>query len=120
MKTALVGKFKDGVMIKGRAAKIIAERCNDGLKEIKVALSKSKKASFTFERTTRVRVHQPTLMDPYEKRFVYVNTTERGDDGLFARKDINANELVAYYGGTLSPVENSCIPIHSNLTGHER
>ena len=38
-------------------------------------------------------------MDPLEKRFIYINETEWGDDGLFAKKDIGANEVVAYYSG---------------------
>ena len=38
MRTVLVGQFEDGIMIQGRSAKIIAERCNDGIKEIKFAL----------------------------------------------------------------------------------
>ena len=122
MKTVLVGQFRGGVMVEARPAKIIAERCNDGIKEIKVSTPKRYVPSFSFERNSRLRVYEPTVMDPYEKKFVYVNTTERGDDGLFAKKDIEANQVVAYYAGTYWHPNESItheVMIGGNQTGYE-
>ena len=101
MKTALTGKFKNGVMVEGRPAKIIAERCNDGLKEILISTPKVNSPIFSFQRNTRIRVHQPKVMDPFEKNTVYVSETATSGDGLFARRDIEANEVVSYYSGTI-------------------
>ena len=42
MITTLVGKFENGQMISAKTSKIIAERCNKGIKEIRVATPKKK------------------------------------------------------------------------------
>ena len=61
---------------------------------------------------------QPTIMDPYEKQIVYVNTTDWGDDGLFAKRDIKKGELVAYYNGLLfNQTENELW--FDNQTGYD-
>ena len=119
MRTVLVGQFEDGIMIQGRPAKITAERCNDGIKEIKVSSPKADAPTFRYGRTTRIDMgEQPTTMDPYERNFVYINTTKWGDDGLFAKKDIKSNELVAYYSGIFwDTAEMELFP--DNQTGYE-
>ena len=100
MKTLLIGKFENGIMIRGRPAKIKAERCNDGLKEIKISKVKTGAPTFKYSRPSRVNFgDKPTVMDPYENQMVFVNTTKWGDDGLFAKRDIKKGELVAYYSG---------------------
>ena len=100
MKTVLIGEFDDGIMLRGRPAKIVAERCNDGIKEIKISKVKASAPTFKYSRPTRVNIgDQPTVMDPYEKKTVYINTTTWGDDGLFAKRDIKEGEIVAYYAG---------------------
>ena len=118
MKTALIGKFKDGVMIEGKPTKVIAERCNDGIKEIQVDQTKPDSPNFSFKRNSRIRIHAPISMDPYEKKNVYVDITERGDGGLFARKNLKANELIAYYSGTFNNWKDYSLPL--NITGYER
>ena len=107
MRTALTGKFKNSVMIEGRPTKIVAERCNDGIKEIRVSPPKMNSPSFSFQRNTRIRIHQPRIMDPFEKNTVYINGTPSSGDGLFARRDIEANEVVSYYSGTISGREET-------------
>ena len=100
MRTVLVGQFKDGIMTEGRPAKIIAERCNDGIKEIKVSMPTYDAPTFKYGRTTRIDIgDQPTVMDPFESTYVYVNETEWAGEGLFAKKNIEANEIVSYYSG---------------------
>ena len=100
MQTVLVGQFKDGVMIKAKPAKIIAERCNDGIKEIKVSTPKIDAPILKYKRATRLNMgDQPTVMDPYEKANVYVGELEWGGDGLFAKRNVEMNEIIVYYGG---------------------
>ena len=119
LKTVLVGQFKNGIMIHSRPAKIIAERCNDGIKEIKISKIKSDAPTFKYRRPTNKDIgDQPTIMDPYEKQIVYVNTTDWGDDGLFAKRDIKKGELVAYYNGLLfNQTENELW--FDNQTGYD-
>ena len=119
MKTVLVGKFEDGIMLSGRPAKIVAERCNDGIKEIKISSIKPDAPTFKYSRPTRVNIgDQPKEMDPYERKLVYINTTKWGDDGLFAKKDIKVNELVSYYSGIIwDSAELELFP--NNQTGHD-
>ena len=115
MWTVLKGKFKDGVMVETTHRKIIAERCNDGIKEIKVSVAKKNSPVFSFKRNDRIRVHNPTVMDPYEKSIVYINTTELKGDGLFARRDIEPFELVSYYSGLIWP-----FPVMLTSTAYNR
>ena len=118
MKTALVGTFVDGVMIEGRPTKVIAERCNDGIKEVKVDRLKLDEPSIGFQRNTRNRIHNPTIMDHFEKKNVYVDQTDRGDVGLFARKNLRAKNVIAYYSGTIHSWKNYSEP--KNITGYAR
>ena len=88
MRTVLVGKFKDGAMMEARQSKIIAERCNDGIKEIKISPLPKENPVFSFKRNNRLRIHAPTIMDPFEKNTVYVQTTEGRGEGLFAHRTL--------------------------------
>ena len=118
MKTAIIGTFVDGVMIQGRASKVIAERCNDGIKEIKVDRPKFGGPNISFQRNARNRIHNPTVMDHFEKKNVYEDKTKRGDDGLFARKNLLAKNVIAYYSGTIHSWKDYSEP--KNITGYAR
>lgn len=124
MRTALVGKFQDGVMLEGRSTIIVAERCNDGIKELKLSrrnqIKKKDIPIFRFYRNTRVRIHQPTLMDPFEKNTVFIRTDDKKGDGLFARRDIESNEVVAYYSGNVVSADDNLGSMPPNLTQYER
>ena len=102
MRTALIGKFDKGIMIQARPAKVMAERCKNGMKEIKISQIMEKSPTFKYSRPTRLRIgDQPQKMDPYERKLVYIKDDDFGGDGMFAKRDIDQNELVAYYGGIL-------------------
>ena len=123
MRTALIGKFKNGVMVEGRPTKILAERCNDGLKEILVSPPEINSRVFRFQRNTRVRIHQPKIMDPFEKNSVFVSKTANSGEGLFARRNIETNEVVSYYSGVILKTEElKQIRVNgaSNQTEYER
>ena len=123
MRTALIGKFENGVMVEGRPTKILAERCNDGLKEILVSPPETNSRVFRFQRNTRVRIHQPKIMDPFEKNSVFVSKTANSGEGLFARRNIETNEVVAYYSGVILKTEEITqmrFNGASNQTGYER
>ena len=123
MRTVLIGTFKNGVMVEGRPTKILAERCNDGLKEILVSPPETNSRVFRFQRNTRVRIHQPKIMDPFEKNSVFVSKTANSGEGLFARRNIETNEVVAYYSGVILKTEEinqMRFNGASNQTGYER
>ena len=99
MKTVLVGRFQNGEMISAKTSKIIAERCNKGIKEIRVATPKENEPSFRYSRPTRLRIgDKPRVMDPYDKKNIYIGNG-RKDEGVFAKRDIQKGELVMYYSG---------------------
>ena len=119
-----MGKFQDGVMLEGISTIIVAERCNDGIKEIKLSkrneVDKKDLPIFRFYRNTRVRIHKPTLMDPFEKNAVFIQTDDKKGDGLFARRDIESNEVVAYYSGIVVTADDNLGSMPPNLTQYER
>ena len=121
MRTVIVGKFKDGVLIEGRTSKIIAERCKNGIKEIKVAKPDKGSPVFNFRRNNKLRVHQPKLMDPFEKNSVYVGPTDEKGEGLFVRRNIEPGEITSYYSGIIwSAIEFEEISLLPNQTGYDR
>ena len=83
---------------------------------------------YSFNRNTRIRVHKPTLMDPFEKNTVFIKTSHERGDGLFARRDIDAFEIVAYYSGTVWPKSDNhefgnspnWLKVPANQTEYER
>ena len=101
METVLVGRFENETMISAKPSNVIAERCNRGMKEILIAKPKSNTAIFRYSRPTRIRIgDQPVVMDPYERRNVYISDGKEGD-GVFAKKHIPKGELIMYYSGIL-------------------
>ena len=121
MRTVIVGKFKDGVLIEGRPSKIIAERCQNGMKAIKVAKPDQRSPVFNFRRNNKLCVHQPKLMDPFEKNSVYVGPTDEKGEGLFVRRNIEPGEITSYYSGIIwSAIEFEEISLLPNQTGYDR
>ena len=116
MKTVLIGKFNDGEMISAKRSKIIKERCRLGIKEIKVANPKNASPIMKFERPNWLRFgDNPKIADPFEQNHVFVKTTKSMGDGLFARKNITAGSVVAYYSGLLLNPKQTPI-ITKNMT----
>ena len=99
MKTVLVGQFEDDTMISAKSSKIVQERCNQGIKEIKVAKPKIGSPNLKYSRPGRLRIgDHPRVMDPYTKNLIYIGDGV-SDDGVFAKRDIEKGELVSYYSG---------------------
>ena len=99
MKTALVGDFENGTMIAAKESKVIAERCHQGMKEIRIGKPKPDAPIFKYSRPTRIRIaDQPALMDPYTRKNIFISEGEEGD-GVFAKRDISQGEVIMYYSG---------------------
>ena len=102
MKTVLVGKFKNSYMVAARESKIIAERCNNGIKEILVAPVDANSPIFRYKRPNGWSMgYDYTLTDPYERRTSYISKSRFDGEGVFAKRNIKKGELVSYYGGII-------------------
>jgi len=112
LKTALVGKFQNGTLVSGREARL------SGLDEESGVLVPTFRATsyrhFSFSPSTRDAITVPPLQqDPYESTLVEVGASslEGGGECLYARRDIPAGTLIAYYNGIrLGPGEKT--PYH--------
>ena len=99
MKTVLFGQFENGTMIAAKESRVIAERCNRGMKEIRIGKPKQNAPIFKYTRPTRTRIaDQPTLMDPYTRKNIFISEGEEGD-GVFAKRNISQGEVIMYYSG---------------------
>ena len=99
MKTVLFGEFENATMIAAKESKVIAERCHQGMKEIRLAKPKINAPTYKYNRPTRTRIaDQPTLMDPYTRKNIYISEGKEGD-GVFARRNISQGEVIMYYSG---------------------
>ena len=88
-------------MIAARPTKILKERCNAGVKEIKVAKPKKNAPTYTYNRPTRLRIgDQPKVMDELDKKNTYIGEGKK-EDGVFAKKDIKKGDVIMYYSGLL-------------------
>ena len=92
--TGIQGQFLDGELVWGLAVDIIAERCNLGIKEIKVRSSKHdpevvwrKEMNIDKPSLPHYIGQHPTVMDPFERKAVYVNQSliVGANEALFAR-----------------------------------
>ena len=100
--TVLVGKFVNGIMIAAQSSEINAIRCSHGLVEIKIVPSEKSKSVYRyFESTKEIITEYPTLEDPLERKNVFVAPSREVDNeqGLFALKDFEVDQVVAYYSG---------------------
>ena len=103
METVLVGRFENFQMIAARPSKILCERCNKGIKEIKVEPVKNDAPilKYNFNQFPSVQSNhfgigdQPRVMDPYAKKNIYIGKNE----GVYAKRKILRGELVMYYSG---------------------
>ena len=102
--TVLVGQFYNGIMISASPAEIKATRCNNGLKEIETSATKKSTSMYTYLKPTpHIITNQPTLEDPLELKNVFVSMSKivSNEMGLYARKNFEIGQVLAYYSGIL-------------------
>ncbi len=70
--------------------KVVAERCLNGLKQIRVGRPSPSSPTYRYALANEIRVSggQPTLTDPYETRMVYVSDIPGLGEGVFAKRNI--------------------------------
>jgi len=102
--TGLRGQFKHGLLVQATAVDIVGERCIGGKKELlMVPAERDGTVRWKKEETNHWYIGQnPKVMDPYEKKSVYVGQSliPGSDEGLFARRSFLPGDIVSYFGGT--------------------
>jgi len=99
--TALVGNFKDGVLVGGQASKVIKVTTDNFCIKVPQFATPDgnlyRRELSTYDFVT----DSPNLPDPYESSTVQVLTSRvpGANEGLFARKDIQPNTVLAFYHG---------------------
>ena len=89
-------------MVAARPSKIIAERCFRGMKEVKIQDPEPKTPVYTHLAPSSTKICDgENVPDPYERRTVYVRKSKYVGEGLFAKRDIQPGEIIAYYIGTV-------------------
>ena len=101
--TGLRGSFVDGVLQNVAAVNVVAERCNNGVKELKFEHSAYEKGTIWEKEETNVTYigKNRQVMDPYERKSVYVKESSNpsAKEGLFAKRKFVQGDIVSYYGG---------------------
>ena len=123
MKTAIVGEFYEGVLLRGFHRKVVGYRCIDGILVLRFSkLNPDVKLSptFRFEMPNSSFISSnPKLMDPYEKSNIYVKESTiagmRYSEGIFAKRHIPSFRLVAVYAGVLLS-DSECQDIFENVS----
>ena len=111
--TGLRGTFVNGVLEHATAVDIIGERCVDGIKELKLEASKDVSVTWRKEEANETYIGQhPTVMDPHEKKSVYVDKSfiPRSKEGVFAARKFLPGDLISYFGGLKTFEENFLLP----------
>ena len=104
--TALIGQFEDGQLVRARAAKLedaaVVSSNGGELKLPKFSYRTDYPESICFDVSTHdVLSLQPLLCDVYEQDRVCVKKSliENAGDGLFAKVDLEADEVASFYNG---------------------
>ena len=103
LSTALVGEWRDGQLVAGCSARLTGLQEVHGVLVPSFTISDSSSDNH-YERwiSTDLRMLcPPHRQDPYESTLVRVakSEVEGGGEGLYARKNIPAGTLIAYYNG---------------------
>eukprot|EP00095_Tigriopus_kingsejongensis_P009987 snap_masked-scaffold17_size721972-processed-gene-6.6 protein:Tk09987 transcript:snap_masked-scaffold17_size721972-processed-gene-6.6-mRNA-1 annotation:"setd7_halro ame: full" len=118
--TALVGKFERDKLISGHARKVKAYRCQNGIMELMYDILFQPDSVYKFEEANGTFItSEPLLMDPYDKRNVYVMPSRipNTGQGLFAKRTIPARTLVVSYAG-IKVVDEELL-FHDKMTSAE-
>ena len=117
--TVLRGEFINGTMMAAKPTKIVAERCKNGIKQLKFAKPAKDAPILKYQRPNFLRPgDQPQIADPFERKLIYINKGVY-QDGLFARRDIRMGELICYYSGVMFDPKTHPIFFH-NQTNADR
>ena len=100
-KTALIGTFKDGVMVFAQAAQLTGHTTENSCIKVPQFTEPDGRLYQREISTHEFVTASPTLTDPYEAVMVEVkkSNVDGADDGLFAKKNTGKNVILAFYNG---------------------
>jgi len=106
LSTALVGIFKDGVMVAAKPARLERVKMVEGIASPVFSILGDQAVSYCLSTEQSVG-ENPTVPDPYEGRTVQVldSVVEGGGEGLYAVRNITKGEIVAFYNGVRLPYQ---------------
>ena len=99
------GSFIDGDLVEALEVEVVGERCNSNMKQLLIARVERRKAvTWRRERLFNSVGEFGRVSDPHERKSVYVGRSSLAGagEGLFAKKDFVAGDLVSYFGGVKS------------------
>ena len=104
LSTAIVGEWHDGHLVSGKSGRLTSLEEVQGVLVPGFTLDEESKEGNNFERwisTDKRMLCPPHQMDPYESTLVRVakSEVEGGGEGLYAKRNIPAGTLIAYYNG---------------------
>ena len=120
--TGLHGKFVDGEVLEARAVDVVAERCRQGIKEIRMRLNTRDDTLWRLADSESLLRSFARTMEPHERKSVYSGKSRvEGDravtgEGIFARRLFLPGDLVTYFSGVRTTEEEM---FHDNMTDHE-
>ena len=104
--TAILGRFERGVLVSGLPGRITGMVVVEDIAVPQISLTTTQSDCVTFSPSTEESVGlQPLVRDPYEARTVEVGPSQvgGGGEGLFLRRNVQRNEVVAFYNGVRLP-----------------
>ena len=120
--TGLHGKFLDGEVLEARAVDVVAERCRQGIKEIRLRLNTRDDTLWRRADSESLLRSFARTMEPHERKSVYIGKSRvEGDravtgEGIFARRLFLPGDLVTYFSGVKTTEEEM---FHDNMTSLE-
>ena len=105
LSTAILGRFDRGVLVSGLPGRITGLEVVEDIAVPQISLvNQADRVSFSLSTEESVGL-QPLVRDPYETRTVEVRPSQvgGGGEGLFLRRNVKRNEVVAFYNGVRLP-----------------
>lgn len=107
---AMIGEFKNGMMVKGQESQIIDSKCDEfGMRILEFGPPTG--PFYHYEEATNVTFgDQPLLRDPLDKKYVDLRDSaifESAGEGAFAARDVKEGITYVLYGGRLLDKEQS-------------
>jgi len=102
--TALVGNFKSGELVSGQVSSLISVRLDYGAIQVPTFKAGEGPVLRREISTNEKMTSQPLVPDPYETAMVEVrqSSVPGAEEGLFARRDVVPDTVLAFYNGVRS------------------